>query len=122
MSHTNTWETDGLYRQFSGEVSGEEILKSNLESHEHHRFHDIKYVINDFTRITGHAVEPVHMEIYAGTDEMISRSKGRMKIALVVDQAAYLPLAEQYVALMEGKRFECRIFPTLEQVRQWVNE
>lgn len=122
MPHTNTWETDGLYRQFSGEISGEEILRSNFEAHEHPRFRDIKYVINDFTRITGHSLEPVHTEIYASTDEMISRSKGRMKIALVVDQAAYLPLAEQYVALMEGKHFECQIFPSLDEARRWVGE
>ena len=121
MPHTNTWEPEGIYRQFTGMVSGEEILKSNFELHGHEDFLDIKYVINDFTQVSGHAVEPIHTKVYASTDEIIAMSKGRMKIALVVDREPFISIAQDYVAHMEGNVFECRIFPTLDEARQWVN-
>jgi len=52
MSHSNTWETDGLFRKFIGEISAYEILDSNIELHHDSNFCHIKYVINDFSEVT----------------------------------------------------------------------
>ena len=120
MPFTNTWETDGLYRKFTGVISGEEILASNFELHVEPRFQKIKYVINDFTDITGHSIETGHTKIYATTDEIISNTKGKLKIALIVIQDPLIPLANSYRDQMVGKLFECEIFKTLDKARQWV--
>ncbi len=69
MSYTNVWEIDGLHRIFTGKVSGEDIFESNIELHRDHRFKGIEYIINDFSKITGHSIELSHTEIYASTDE-----------------------------------------------------
>ena len=72
MPHTNSWESDGLYRHFTGEISGEEILESNFELHVRPEFQKINYIINDFTEVTGHSIEMGHTNIYATTDNIIS--------------------------------------------------
>jgi len=121
MPHTNTWNNNGLYRQFTGNISGDEILESNFELHQNPEFHTIGYIINDFTQITGHSISLTHTTAYAKTDEIISNTKGRLKIAIVINQEALLVLAESYAAMMEGKLFECKIFGALEFAREWVN-
>ena len=121
MAHANTWEPNGLYRLFTGEVSGEEIFMSNIEHHSDNRFKDINYVINNFLEVTGHSIEMGHTEIFASTDEIISRTKHQLKIALVVPEGPMLDLAKNYCELMRQQVFDCDIFHSLESARHWVN-
>jgi len=121
MAFINHWEPNGLHRMFSGHVSGAEILTSNIKLHSDVRFKDLAYIINDFSEITDHAIETVHTEVYAATDEMISRTKHALKIALVVPQPHLQDLAQNYCNLMREQIFECDIFHAVEDARQWVN-
>ncbi len=121
MPHTNTWEPEGLYRKFTGITTGDEILESNFEAHLSPDFQTINYVINDFTDVTGHSIDTTHTKIYASTDEIVSNTKGKLKIALVVTQKPLIALAEHYRDEMAGNKFECRIFQTLDQARKWVS-
>ena len=120
MSHTKTWESGGLYRKFTGKISGEEILESNFDLHMDSNFQTLNYIINDFTEVTDHSVEITHTKVYASTDEIISNTKGKLKIALVVTQDPLIVLANSYREEMIGKRFECDIFNTIEDAREWV--
>jgi len=122
MPHTNSWESEGLYRQFTGEISGEEILASNFELQAHPEFQKINYIINDFTEVTGHSIDMNHTKIYATTDDIISRSKGNLKIAIVVIQESLIDLALNYRELMKGMLFECEIFQSIEDARDWVSK
>ena len=121
MSYTNTWEPEGLYRKFIGEISGDEILESNFELHSNANFQTIKYIINDFTEVTGHTIEETHTKAYATSDDIISNSKGKLKIALFVTHSPLIALANSYRDHMRGKMFECEIFQSIEDAREWVN-
>lgn len=121
MPYTNTRETDGLYRKFTGNISGDEILESNFELHTDPDFQKIKYIINDFTEVTGHSIETIHTKVYALTDEIVSNTKGKLKIALVVTQEPLIALANSYREEMIVKRFECEIYQTIEDARKWVS-
>ena len=121
MPHTNTWEPGGLYRKFTGITSGEEILESNFELHMDPTFQTINYIINDFTEVTGHSIETIHTKVYASTDEIVSNTKGKLKIALVVTQEPLIALANSYREAMIGNRFECDIYQTIEDARKWVS-
>jgi len=121
MPHTNNWEKEGLYRQFTGNISGDEILCSNFELHEHPNFQKIKYIINDFKEVTGHSIESTHTKVYALTDHIISSTKGELSIALIVTQAPLLILAENYREQMIDKLFTCEIFQHIEDARKWIS-
>ncbi len=84
-------------------------------------FHAISYVINDFTEVTDHSIETVHTKIYASTDEIVSNTKGKLKIALVVTKEPLITLANSYREAMAGNKFEYDIFQTIGQTRQWVS-
>ena len=121
MPHENTWETEGLYRVFTGEVSGDEILESNFELHVHPDFQKIKYVINDFTAVTSQTIAAVHTKAYAKTDDIISNTKGSLKIALIVINEPLISLANSYREQMIGSSFECEIFQSIDDARNWVS-
>ena len=126
MPFTTNWEPEGVYRRFTGEVSGIEILKSNFQLHKNPKFLKIKYVINDFTDLTEHSIQPTHIKVYADTDDIISSSRipfstGKLKIALVVHQEPFITMANSYRDQMKGKLFECEIFKTINDARNWVN-
>ena len=126
MPFTTNWEPEGIYRKFTGEISGEEILKSNFELHKNNKFLKIKYIINDFTDVTGHSIQPTHTKIYANTDDIISSSRilfsmGKLKIALVVHQEPFITVANGYRNKIRGKLLECEIFKSIYDARNWVN-
>ena len=120
MPHSILWESDGLVRKFSGQISGEEILESNFALQAHPKFQTINYIINDFTEVTSHSIEKSHTNAYATTDEIISNEKGKLKIAIVVNQESLIELAKNYQSLMRNMLFECEIFQSVEDSRQWV--
>ena len=120
MSYTNSWETNGLYRKFFAEISGDEILESNFELHAHPNFKSIKYIINDFIGVTAYSIDQSHTKAYASSDVVISNSKGKLNIALVVDQQELIALANGYREQMLGQLFKCEIFQCVEDARKWV--
>jgi hypothetical protein len=121
MPYVNTWESEGLYRKFTGEISGDEILESNYELQADPNFLTIKYIINDFTEVTSHSIETTHTKAYATSDNIISQAKGKLKIALIATQASLISLANDYRDQMRGKLFECEIFQSIEDARKWVS-
>lgn len=120
MAHTNTWNKNGLFRKFTGEISPEEILQSNFDLHIHPKFESIKYIINDFTEVTELAINKDHTKIYATTDDIISDTKGNLKIAIVAKQDAHIALANNYRVEMKNKLFECEIFQTVKEAQKWA--
>ena len=121
MPNTYTWEQNGVYRQFTGELSGDEILASNLEINNNHNFKAAKYIINDFSKLTSHSIDVIHTKAIAVTDDILCSSKGQLKIALIVTQPDIVELANSYREQMHNNIFECEIFSTLKDAREWVN-
>lgn len=121
MTHTYTWETKGLLRRFTGAIQPEEILTSNLEIHAHSKFAEIAYIINDFTGVTDLTIDVTHTKVYASTDDIISDTKGKFNIAIVVNQNAHLTLADSYRNEMKNRFFKCEIFRTIDDARKWVD-
>ena len=80
MSYKLIWESNGLYRKFTGEISGVEILESNFELQRHPKFEAINYIINDFLGVTDFTIDNEHTKIYAKTDEIAAIQKPHLKL------------------------------------------
>lgn len=119
MPHTLLWKPTNLYRKFTGDVTGEEILKSNFDLQVHPRFGEINYIINDFTEAENLSVQTEHTKIYASTDDIISDTKGKFKIAIVTNQNRHIELAKNYRDSMKNNLFDCEIFANIEEAKKW---
>ena len=120
MSHTITWEPNGLLRKFSGTIKPDEILESNFEIHSQPKFKKITYIINDFTEVNRGLINTSHTKIYASTDDIISSTKGNLNIAIVINQESQSKLANNYRKEMKNEFFKCEIFQTIDDARTWV--
>lgn len=120
MAHTTDWKAEGLIRVFTGEITPDEILKSNLKIYDHPNFSAIKYIINDFTGVTSIDVEKEHTRIYASTDDIISNTKGKLLVAIVATQNEHIALAKNYQKEMKNNLFVSKIFNTIDDAQKWV--
>lgn len=119
MAHTVNWEPHYLYRKFTGEITGEEILKSNFDIQTHPHFVKIKYLINDFDEVESTLIDPEHAKIFASTDDIVSDTKGKLKIAIVTNNELHIELAKTYRAAMRNRFFDCEIFSSVEEAKKW---
>ena len=120
MAHKITWETNGVSRNFSDALTPGEILKSNFTIYESPQFKNIKYIINDFRDVVSFSIESDDTKIYAETDDIISRTKGKLLIAIVATHHEHVALAKNYQKELTTQLFKCEIFKTLEDAQKWV--
>ena len=120
MPHTIEQEEKGLYRKFTGIISGDEILESNFDTHRLPEYQELHYIINDFSDADGHAIEIAHTQAYASSDKVIANAKGQLKIAIVATRPDMMELAKNYIRLMEASPFGCQLFQHLKDARRWV--
>lgn len=120
MAHSCLWETGGVYRAFSATLSPDEVITSNFELHVDPRFGDIEYVINDFTGVDRTEILQEHTTIFARTEDVIAQTKHRLKIALVVRDELQQMLAQAFCDEMKSNPFDCAIFQSLDDARDWT--
>lgn len=118
--HITNWEKDGIIRIFTGELNPEEILTSNFDIYNQPNFETVNYIINDFTGVTGLTLDNEHTKIYASTDDIISRTKGKLLIAIVATQQKHIALAKSYQQEMKNNLFVSEIFESIEDAKIWV--
>lgn len=121
MSHQDKWEKDGLYRHFTGKVSGEEILDANLNIQGDVRFLDIKYVINDFTQTTEFDSTKTDVAKIVTFDNVVSISKKQLKIAIVATLDSLLPWVNLYCEKMQNAPYDVKVFDNMNDALQWAS-
>lgn len=77
------WQEKGLYRKFTDTVNGDEILGDNLKLQGDARFDNIRYVINDFTKVVDFNFTDLDVHKISVTDKVASISNPKIKIALI---------------------------------------
>ena len=55
------WEHRGVHKRLSGHVSAREFERSVETVQADPRFDEIRYVINDFSAVTGHGLDEQHL-------------------------------------------------------------
>ena len=122
MAHLNKWEDKGLYRQFTNNVTGREVLNINLTIQGDPRFDDIKYVINDFTQITDFDFSDIDIKRLVVTDNAAAKSNPNLKIALILTLEPLLEWANLYCEYMKDSPYICEIFDNISDARKWVSK
>ena len=120
MAHQYHWEEKGLLRTYIDKISGGEIFDLNLKLHGDMRFDDLEYVINDFTAVTDFYVTEEDIMKIAIVDNVASMSKPVLKIAIVATLEPLLDWINKYLSVMQDSPYQCQVFASLEEARQWV--
>lgn len=114
MPYQNEWKENGLHRQFTGSITGKEVLESNLYIHGDERFDNIRYVFNDFTRIDGFDVTELNIAEISTMDNVAAMYSKKLKIIIVANNEDFLHWARLYLTHMENSPFDVDIYEDID--------
>ena len=109
MAFKIIWQDKGLLRKFSGDITGHEVLSSNLSILNDKRFENISYVINDFTDIDSFDITRHDVEDFASIDTIASTYNDNLIVIIVATNDGILKGAKQYLEHMKNTSFDCSI-------------
>ncbi len=122
MGYKNVWEPKGVYRRYSGRVSGTTIRNAVEEIEADYRFDLIRYVINDYLAVTETDVKDIELKLIAAIDSAASTYNQRIKIAQVTTCPDVTEIVTYYANQLRDNTYKTQIFSTLEDARIWVEE
>ncbi len=119
MPYQSIWEVRGVLTTWTGVATGEELLDYIIEGQANPRFDRVTYAIHDFTACTGTKFSPASIEELAAMDSAGALTNDKIRIGVVADQAEVKSMVKDYLGT-EMSPYPVRIFPTLEEAREWV--
>ena len=116
MPFTTTWEERGTLTTFSGDVTGQDIIRATTAIHGDARFDSIRYIIGDFMEgrlsITLEEVREI-----AALDNVAALTNPRVKVAIVSNSETVEVGGALYKSDSE---WETEAFASLDDARRWV--
>jgi hypothetical protein len=116
------WEAHGVHWRYWDSVSGEELIRSNLEIYGDERFDTMKYQLVDLTGVSEFNVTRDEMLKIAAYDRAAALSNPRVRVAVVASNKAIKTLTQLYNAENTSSPWETRLFDSLQEARTWVDE
>jgi hypothetical protein len=120
MSYENIWEKRGVYRKYSGRVTGKEILRAVQAVEGDARFESVRYVINDFLDVTEQDISPEDIKIIAAIDNAAALTNPDIRVAVVATMEAIQKMAALYIELSIETPYLCEMFTSLSEGRGWA--
>ncbi len=120
MAYQYIWKEHILYRVFTEDISGDEVLNSNLELQGDARFDDIKCLINDFSNISQFTLNVNDIDHFVAIDNASALSKKRLNIAMIATNQELLSWIYLYCAKMESSPYQCRLFDNIQSAQEWA--
>lgn len=113
------WSEREAHKCFSGQVSGEEYVRSVQDVRSDLRFPNLKIIINDFSRATVITIERLAM-LYAASLTSAAREKNAdVRVAFVVPQGPVGADVREVLAPLVVPRYKFRVFDTTEEAKNW---
>ena len=122
MPCNTTWEPHGIYWEYYGEVTGEEIDTVNSRFFRDERRFDVDYQIIDASRVTGTDWNARDAHLIAAKDFGVQQEVQNLKLAFIATEPAFSALVDEYIAISERLEttWEFRRFDSVEDARKWV--
>ncbi len=123
MAHQILWEESGILVKFSGNVTQEEAQTVNDRLYSDSRYDLIKYQIGDYSDVTDLLITQFEAKVIGTLEKQSTHwCRNMVRNVVVTQNDKYIPIAMAYFKELEGTNWENRLFETLEQAYEWVNE
>lgn len=118
MPHKMQWEKEGVYWQYSGDVTGQEIVNSSAKIYGDPRFDDLKYKLVNFLDASAVTMSDEEIAKIAYQHKAAEISNPRIKNAIVMTVAR--DLADKFAAFFADSCWEVRVFEDMKSANQWL--
>jgi len=123
MKYIPYYEPKGLYHQFIGDLTGQELIKIAEKIHISETFSRLEYVISDYLEITSIEMTEDEAEHLAGIDAISTKyANPKLCVAVVATDQILLQLAEIYSKTAAELRpaYDTKTFSSVEEARAWL--
>ena len=120
MPYTLHWDGQGLVKKLTGFVSADEHVESTDASTSHPKFEEAKYIINDFSDISGHDVDRVAMEFIASIRLGASIKKSNLRVIYVSPNESIRSFVDELTIHPFDGSWETRSFKTMDEAQDWL--
>jgi hypothetical protein len=114
-------EGEGVHVVWSGHVSGDDIIDFLAHIHGQPFFDRLRYKLHDFSHCTSFSICERKIEEIAALDWASSRTNPHIRVALISDHPE-IHRSQQLYNSCGIRGFELKVFPSLPQARDWLEE
>jgi len=115
------WEPEGVHKRFSGFVTSGEFIQSVEKTQRDFRFDDAKYVIDDFSGVSGQDISEDALTLIAAINYGAYASNPNCRIAYVTNDLAFADLINDTLASCDMVSYQVAVRPTLADARAWLD-
>jgi len=120
MTYEIKWEPEGIHKHYFGFVTGREMLESAMKIQCDSRFDDMRYVINDFTGITGHDLSINAFTDLAASNYGAHASNPNCKIVYVTTDESLVKIIQDTLMSPDMSSYVVEVRPSLSAARDWL--
>lgn len=114
-----TWKDEELMWELSGDISTEEFHQINSDQYGDPKWDSLRYLIADFRQVKNIDLPELELLAIQAMDKAAALSNPYLKIASIADTEETRKIAEFYG---EDSPWECGIFKTVEEARNWLKK
>ena len=120
MSYETHWEPEGIRWVYSGVMTDDDILRSNLELYDDPRFDTLKYQIADLRRVESFEGSARAVRRLSRMDRDQASRNPNVKVAILAGEALVRGIANVYAMSGVDAPWETRIFESEDDAREWL--
>lgn len=111
MPYDLAWEPHGVYKRFFGHLTVGDLLQSSQDVNDDPRFDSLRFALNDFLGIEGHAVTAAAVRQQAAANLGSMRSNPNVRVVVVTTDPGLSPRVHSYPV---------EVFETVAEARAWL--
>jgi hypothetical protein len=120
MPYEMHWEAEGVRWVYTGTMTDEDVLRSNLEAYEDPRFDSIKYQIADLRAVKEFAASSRTIRELSRMDRDQASRNPHVRVAILAADDFTRGMANMYALSGGGAPWQVEIFETEEDARAWL--
>ena len=120
MPYETHWEPQGIRWAYTGTMSDDDVLRSNLELYQDPRFGSIRYQIADLTHVDVFAASADTIRKLSHMDRDQAVTNPNVKVAIVASTPITLGMANIYTLAAGEMLWQVRVFETEADARAWL--
>ena len=116
------WEPEGVLAIHAGSLASGAFLDTVRSIQSDPRFDDARYVIHDFSQLTGHAIDSTTLTELAILHYGAWASSPNCRVVFVTADPQLTGVLRKLLDAAELASYECAVRPTLVEARDWLDE
>ena len=125
MTYKLEWEPRGVYWEYSGAITGKEIIDASTSIYGDSRFDDIRYKLVNFLRIETIDIHEDDVNSIAYQHKAAALSNHRVKTAIIISKSITLSnknayMLELFISNLTASSWEVKAFENLDDANTWL--